>query len=206
MNEERLRETWQRLGALVISRFDFKKTGLKSAVILPSDQVQEAARALLEAGFFLETITAVEVREGILVTYLYDSLTEPGRLAVRVLAEIGGSLPSVASLFQGAEWHEREASDFLGVEFSGNPNPVPLLLPHDYPGPPPLLRTPCENIASVPWERSMHRWVGLHKIPGCKSVAAPLSELKIFGQAEFLDPAWRNMAEPQGQRQGEAAS
>jgi len=197
MNGERFLETWRRLGALVISRFEFQKTGLTSAVILPPDQVREAARALYAAGFFLETITAVEVREGILVTYLYDSPAEPGRLAVRALVEIGGRLPSVAPVFQGAEWHEREASDFLGIEFSGNPNPVPLLLPHDFPGPPPLLRTPCENMASVPWERSMRRWVGLHKIPGCKSVAAPLSELKIFGQAEFLDPAWRDMAGPE---------
>jgi hypothetical protein len=78
----------------------------------------------------------------------------------------------VAAVFQGAEWHEREAADFFGLVFRGNPNPVPLLLPHDYPGPPPLLRT--ENTAA-------------------------LSDLNIFGQAEFFDPAWRALAEPKGE-------
>jgi len=174
MNGEPLLETWRRLGALVISRFDFQKTGLKSAVILPPDQVREAARALSAAGFFLETITAVEVREGLLVTYLYDSPADPGRLAVRTLAARGGSLSSVAEVFPGAEWHEREAADFLGLEFRGNPNPVPLLLPHDFPGPPPLLKTAGENVAA-------------------------LGDLKIFGQAEFLDPAWRALAGPEGE-------
>ncbi|MDR2934487.1 MAG: NADH-quinone oxidoreductase subunit C [Candidatus Adiutrix sp.] len=171
MSGERFLETWRRLDALVFSRFDFQKTGLKSAVILPPGRVREAAEALLAAGFFLETITAVEVREGLLVTYLYDSPAEPGRLAVRALAARGGRLPSLAPVCPGAEWHEREAADFFGLEFSGHPNPVPLLLPHDFPGPPPLLRTAGENVAA-------------------------LGDLKIFGQAEFFDPAWRALAGP----------
>jgi len=203
MSVERHLETWRRLGALVISRYEFQKTGLKAAAVLPPDRVREAAEAMRAAGFFLETITAVEVREGLLATWLYDSPTEPGRLAVRALAEIGGSLPSVAHIFQGAEWHEREATDFLGLEFTGNPNPVPLLLPHDFPGPPPLHRTAHENAAAVPWGRSMDRWAGLSKTGGHKSVAPPLSELKIFGQAEFLDPAWQALAHLV---EGEAAS
>jgi NADH-quinone oxidoreductase subunit C len=171
MSGERFLETWRRLGALVFSRFEFQRTGLKSAVVLPPDRVRAAAEALLAAGFFLETVTAVEVREGLLVTYLYDSPAEPGRLAVRALTRRGGSLPSLAPVCPGAEWHEREAADFFGLEFSGNPNPAPLLLPHDFPGPPPLLRTAGENVAA-------------------------LGDLKIFGQAEFFDPAWRVLAGP----------
>jgi NADH-quinone oxidoreductase subunit C len=31
-------------------------------------------------------------------------------------------------VFQGAEWHERETTDFYGITFAGNPNPIPLLL------------------------------------------------------------------------------
>jgi NADH-quinone oxidoreductase subunit C len=170
MSGERGPETLRSLGALVVSRFDFQKTGLHSAVILPPDRVRAAAEALLAAGYLLEAITAVEVREGFLVTCLYDSPAEPGRLAVRALTS--GSLPSLASVFQGAEWHEREAADFFGLTFQGHPNPVPLLLPADYPGPPPLLKTSGEKTAS-------------------------LRELKIFGRAEFLDPAWRALAEPE---------
>ena len=174
MSAERLFEIGRALGALVLSRFDFRKTGLEAAVILPPAEVSAAARKLLETGYFLETITAVEVREGLLVTYLYDSATAPGRLAVRALAAKGGHLPSLALVYPGAEWHEREAADFFGLRFLANPNPAPLLLPCDFDGPPPRLKVPGENVAG-------------------------LRDLKIFGEAEILDPAWRALAEPPGE-------
>jgi len=40
-------------------------------------------------------------------------------------------VPSIAAVFGGAEWHERELCDFFGVNFEGNPNPAPLLLAED---------------------------------------------------------------------------
>jgi len=40
-------------------------------------------------------------------------------------------VPSISSIFSGAEWHEREAFDFYGIRFTGHPDLVPLLLPED---------------------------------------------------------------------------
>jgi len=45
-------------------------------------------------------------------------------------------LDSVALVYSGAEWHEREVLDLFGVTFRGHPDPRRILLPDDYEGSP----------------------------------------------------------------------
>ncbi|MEZ4870276.1 MAG: NADH dehydrogenase (quinone) subunit D [Caldilineaceae bacterium] len=48
----------------------------------------------------------------------------------------GGSSPSVPSLaevFQGANWPEREVADLMGVTFKGHPDPRRILMPEHWP-------------------------------------------------------------------------
>ena len=40
-------------------------------------------------------------------------------------------LPTISTVFPGANWHERETHDFFGIRFLGHPNLKPLLLPED---------------------------------------------------------------------------
>jgi NADH-quinone oxidoreductase subunit C len=40
-------------------------------------------------------------------------------------------IPTISSIFAGADWHERETHDFFGIKFIGHPNLTPLLLPED---------------------------------------------------------------------------
>jgi NADH-quinone oxidoreductase subunit C len=47
--------------------------------------------------------------------------------------------PSIAAIFSGADWHERECFDFFGVTFDNHPGLKPLLLPDDL-GQHPLLK------------------------------------------------------------------
>ncbi|HVT64089.1 MAG TPA: NADH-quinone oxidoreductase subunit C [Mycobacteriales bacterium] len=47
-----------------------------------------------------------------------------------------GSLPTLTSLWAGAAWHERETAEMFGVEFTGHPDPRPLLLPDGFDGHP----------------------------------------------------------------------
>lgn len=108
---------------------DPAKTGLSWSVFLAVSDLLPAAKLLYRGEYFLEDVTAIDAKEGYLVVYHFDHMARPGRVAVRVLVpHEAPELPSIASVFQGAEWHERETSDFYGIVFAGNPNPVPLLL------------------------------------------------------------------------------
>jgi NADH-quinone oxidoreductase subunit C len=110
-------------------RCDPAKTGLTWSVYLAPSDLLPAAKLLYRGGYFIEDITAIDAKEGYLAVYHFDHMDQPGRVAVRVLATREAPvLPSIASVFQGAEWHERETTDFYGIVFAGNPNPVPLLL------------------------------------------------------------------------------
>jgi hypothetical protein len=45
-------------------------------------------------------------------------------------------VPSVMGVWIGADWHERETYDLLGVRFTGRPPLRRILLPEDWPGHP----------------------------------------------------------------------
>ena len=45
-------------------------------------------------------------------------------------------VPSVADVWTGADWHERETYDLVGVVFTGRPDLRRILLPEDWPGHP----------------------------------------------------------------------
>ncbi|MDY0242708.1 MAG: NADH-quinone oxidoreductase subunit C [Rhodospirillaceae bacterium] len=115
-----------------LAKSDYAKTGLHWTVFLPAGELLAAVTALYKAEYTLEDITAIDAKEGYLVTYRFENMAAPERTALRVLVpHDAAELPSIASVFQGAEWHERETFDFYGIVFPGNPNPVPLVLPHD---------------------------------------------------------------------------
>ena len=42
-------------------------------------------------------------------------------------------IPSISGAFPGANWHEREAYDMFGIEFSGHPDLRRILMWDDYP-------------------------------------------------------------------------
>ena len=104
-------------------------TGLKRDLFLTPEHVAEAARRLLAADFHLEDISAMDTAEALLITYHFNRFDRNERTALRVLTPHDRpGLPSIAAIYAGAEWHEREIGDFFGVVFQGNPNPAPLLL------------------------------------------------------------------------------
>jgi NADH-quinone oxidoreductase subunit C len=110
---------------------DFAKDGEHAAWLLNPGQLREAVQKVYEAEYFLEDVTCLDVEEGYLVVHHYDHFENPGRISLRVLVPHDDpKLPSVADIFHGAEWHERECMDFYPVIFEGNPNPSRLLLEH----------------------------------------------------------------------------
>ncbi len=51
-------------------------------------------------------------------------------------AREGGQVPSLASLWRTADWHEREIFDLFGLTFRGHPDLRRILLPADWEGHP----------------------------------------------------------------------
>jgi NADH-quinone oxidoreductase subunit C len=45
-------------------------------------------------------------------------------------------LDSLAGVYGGADWHEREAADMFGITFTGHPHPVNIYLPDGFEGHP----------------------------------------------------------------------
>ena len=43
-------------------------------------------------------------------------------------------VPSVSSIWKTADWHEREAFDLVGIEFTNHPDLRRILLPSDWEG------------------------------------------------------------------------
>lgn len=71
------------------------------------------------------------------IQYILTRLV-PGapRLRLRVWVDEGESVPSLVSVYPTADWHEREAYDFFGIDFAGHPNLVRLLMSDDWVGHP----------------------------------------------------------------------
>jgi NADH-quinone oxidoreductase subunit C len=113
-----------------VARQNKGTTGHDWSVFLAPGQVVKAAQKLFDAQYALEDILALDIEEGFLVLYHFNTFTVDERVTLRVLlAKDKPVVPSIASIFHGAEWHERETRDFHGVLFEGNPNLVPLLMP-----------------------------------------------------------------------------
>jgi NADH-quinone oxidoreductase subunit C len=71
------------------------------------------------------------------VVYHLYSIPYEVSLAIRVeLPRDKPEVPSVTSVWQTANWHERETYDLLGIQFEGHPDMRRILMPADWEGHP----------------------------------------------------------------------
>lgn len=88
-----------------------------------------------EQGFdTLLMITGVDYRDHLEVLYHLLSSKTNERLIVKT--KTNEEVESVTSLWKGANWHEREAWDLLGIKFLNHPNLTRILLPEGWVGHP----------------------------------------------------------------------
>jgi NADH-quinone oxidoreductase subunit C len=137
----------QRLDA----RFGARLDGWAMQVNMPyatvkADAVLDVVRYLhLEMGFdYLRNLTAVDYHpERFEVEYNLLNLRDRSEIALRVklprAAPAGQdlpTLPSITSVFVGADWLEREVFDLFGIRFDGHPYMRRLMMPDDWVGHP----------------------------------------------------------------------
>ncbi|MCK5547715.1 MAG: NADH-quinone oxidoreductase subunit C [Thermoplasmata archaeon] len=91
-----------------------------------------------ECGFeHVSCISAVDKEENFEVVYHLSSYSNG--FMIQINASVPKSNPTIESitgLWGGADYHEREAYDLMGIVFQGHPNLKRILLPEDYEGHP----------------------------------------------------------------------
>lgn len=117
---------------LFLAEEDHGKTGSSCLAVIEAGNLLALAQDFLDAGFHLEDVSGLDAAEGAVSIYHFDHFDQPCRATVLVVAPHDKAVfPSIAAVYQGAEWHERETRDFFGYTYENNPNLIPLLLPDD---------------------------------------------------------------------------
>ncbi len=111
-------------------------------LMVPREQIVAVCRTLRDQPTlrfaFLADLTAVDWWPGeprFKVVYLLASFDHIQRLRVKVaLPGEDAHLPTVTTLWPGANWLEREVFDLFGIVFDGHPDLRRVLLPEDWEG------------------------------------------------------------------------
>ncbi len=112
------------------------------AVDVPTGELISVLKSLRDEQAFdlLSDVTAIDWAEGASprFTAVYHLYSTTSRAAIRVATSCTGDdsapkVPSVVSLWPGANWHEREAYDMFGITFEGHPDLRRILMWDGYP-------------------------------------------------------------------------
>jgi NADH-quinone oxidoreductase subunit C len=117
-----------------VQAVDHKRKGYDFDATVASPQVVPAAEILDRLGFAMDAVTGVDwiARQEMEIVYDFFHPETSLRVVVRTrVPRDNPELPTISSVFPGANWHERETHDFFGIRFLGHPNLAPLLLPED---------------------------------------------------------------------------
>jgi NADH-quinone oxidoreductase subunit C len=141
-----MKEKVQELLNKKLSSFIFKNEEVKSNIptfFIKSEGIIPVIKSLKEElGFtYLNDLTAVDFlgkkTPRFEVCYLLRSVENGhSKVMLKVPLEDGESVPSIVSLFKGANWPEREVFDMFGIEFTGHPQLERILLPDNFLGHP----------------------------------------------------------------------
>lgn len=112
----------------------------ETTVVIPREHLRRTAEFLVtDPGFtFLSDITAVDrfpLEPRFELNYHLLALDRQERLRLKV--RVSGKdpvVPSVTTIWPGANWHEREAYDLMGIRFEGHPELTRILMPDDWEG------------------------------------------------------------------------
>ena len=119
------------LGLEQVADGDYAKTGYHLEVAATPQQMPAVAQAMLEQGCFLESLTAVDLRESFTLVYHFANFDELCRTVVHASLAKEAQAPTISQVYPGADWYEREVYDLFGIKFAGHPNLKRILLPDD---------------------------------------------------------------------------
>lgn len=84
---------------------------------------------------YIRCVSVVDYEERLEINYHLFSLSKRHKMVVKTsVSPDAPNVPSVTSIWRGADWFERESHDLFGVVFDGHPNLSPLLLYEGFEG------------------------------------------------------------------------
>ena len=116
------------------------------------------------------------------------------RIRVRTKTDAANPVPSIVSLFPGADWFEREAYDLYGILFAGHPDLRRLLTDYGFQGHPLRKDFPLTGFVELRYDDELK-----------KVVYEPVHLQQDYRSFDFLSP-WEGMdtAIPGDEKAGEA--
>jgi NADH-quinone oxidoreductase subunit C len=117
----------------------FSATPFALGVEIPAAELLTALRTLRDSHGYRYYVlgTGTEGAAAFEVTHAVRNLESNDTLFVKVsVPKDAPEVDSIAFVYAGAEWQEREIWDLVGVTFKGHPDPRRILMPDDYPGHP----------------------------------------------------------------------
>ena len=111
------------------------------------------------------------------VVYHFLSPTKNVRIRVKVETDEVTPVPSIISVFRGADWFERETYDLYGVLFTGHPDMRRLLTDYGFEGHPLRKDFPLTGFVEVRWDDEQKR-----------VVYDPVRLAQEFRNFDFLSP------------------
>ncbi len=117
----------------------FGATPFPLGVELPAESLLTAMRAMRDAhGYrYYVLATGIEQESTFEVAHAVRNLESNDTMFVKVaVPKDAPEIDSIAFVYAGAEWQEREIWDLFGVTFSNHPDLRRILMPDEYPGHP----------------------------------------------------------------------
>lgn len=114
---------------------DYSVHGYHLDAQVSPEQLVEAVQIVDQLDYFIESITGVDWIKDNQLEVVYDFSRydfDLCRVVIRTRVDRDNPIvPTITSIYAGANWHERETHDFFGIKFDGHPHLIPLLLPED---------------------------------------------------------------------------
>ncbi|KAL3962737.1 hypothetical protein ACCO45_004260 [Purpureocillium lilacinum] len=123
------------------------------------------------------------------VVYNLLSVRHNSRIRVKTYADEASPVPSVTSLFDGANWYEREVYDLFGVFFAGHPDLRRIMTDYGFEGHPLRKDFPLTGYTEIRYDEEKKR-----------IVTEPLELTQAFRNFEGGSSAWEQIGPGQDRR------
>jgi NADH-quinone oxidoreductase subunit C len=135
MSAEDLENVKGRFGDSVVSTTEFRGEHTVNVRIGALHDVLAYCRDSLGYNFLLDlsSLDHFGAEPRFEVVYELATVDDSKHLRVKSAVAEGASVPTATDLWSGADWHEREVWDMMGVPFAGHPNLKRILMWEGYP-------------------------------------------------------------------------